>query len=110
MIKTREDGLECEKYFLKAISLNDKNCDAHSGYGMLLEGGEFQMYNLKKQWNIMNLHVVLKMTQMQQHLVKIMQQVVETCRNQRRTWKRIILCWKSNLIQTTQWSWSQYKL
>ena len=47
-IKTKEDGLECEKYFLKAISLNDKNCDAHSGYAMLLERESFQIYNFEK--------------------------------------------------------------
>ena len=48
MIKTKQDGLECEKYFLKAISLNEKNCDAHSGYGMLLEREAFHMYDFEK--------------------------------------------------------------
>ena len=47
-IKTKEDGLKCEKCFLKAILLNSQNYGAHFGYGILLQDKKYQMYNFDK--------------------------------------------------------------
>ena len=47
-IETKQDARECERYFLKSISLNNENCDAHCGYGILLEREECHLYNFKK--------------------------------------------------------------
>ena len=47
-ILTKQDGLRCEQYYLKAIELDPKFGDSHSGYAQLLRLQRYHMYDYEK--------------------------------------------------------------
>ena len=46
--RSRKQELMSERYFVKAISLNEENYDAHCGYGILLSNQSFCVYDFTK--------------------------------------------------------------
>ena len=50
--KTDDDRLQCEQFFLKAISLNDQFADAHCGYAMFIDRFRYDNKKADKHFEI----------------------------------------------------------